>query len=320
MFKKYEGDVYLEPIDHVYIHKKTGKRYDSVTRLISKLEHEFDSEGIALAIERQSEEKKKEIYRGLDKQGILDLWKKINDEANEYGTKVHNLVEVYLLKQKWFFPKEEFDKLVLREFDKMELDFGKVAYPERILFSEKYNIAGTSDLIIDVDDEYFEILDWKGLSIDTPILTTNGWKTMGDIKIKDKVYDMNGKIVTVLHTSKIKNKKCYKISFNTNESVVSDFEHRWLISFCRERKVRDVIMTTEELFNYLNENKRSSDKIPKIRVANPIENNEIDLPIDPYVLGVWLGDGHSADSKITNMYDMVVTMKKSKNLNVVISP
>lgn len=37
-----------------------------------------------------------------------------------------------------------------------------------------------------------------------------------------------------------------------------------------------------------------------IPLAKPIESPPADLPIDPYLLGVWLGDGHSAGGSITS--------------------
>jgi hypothetical protein len=59
-------------------------------------------------------------------------------------------------------------------------------------------------------------------------------------------------------------------------------------------------MTTQEIKDYYdNLNRRYSHKILKIENAKPLNNNELNLPIDPYVLGVWLGDGHSVDTKIT---------------------
>lgn len=161
MAKKYEGLVYLEPIEHVYIHKVTNKVYKSVTTILGLIEPEFKTEEIAEAIEHQKIEKKREQYIGMSKDQIMNLWQQINDEANEYGTHIHELVETYLLKNKWYFPESDLDKKVLNEFNKMNFEVGRECYPERVVFSEEYEIAGTIDLLVDVDDEYFDIGDWK---------------------------------------------------------------------------------------------------------------------------------------------------------------
>jgi len=306
MAKLFEGPVYLEPIEHVYWHKTTGERFTSVTTTMSQIEHPFEEEQIALAISKQRGDRKKEAYVGLSKDQIIELWHQINFEATEYGTMVHEILERYLLADKFYFPDDPFEQKVIKAYDDVKFDEGDVLWPERIMFSEEFSLAGTADVVIDVGQDMFDLGDWKGLDIKTPILTTKGWKTMETIKVNDITYDMDGNVTKVLHTSKIKIKKSYKINFDNKESIIADFEHRWLISFYRGGKYKDVVMTTEELYNYVtkmnNENKRWPHKIPKVKITKALDNKYVDLPIDPYVLGVWLGDGHKVDNKITNMY------------------
>jgi hypothetical protein len=43
----------------------------------------------------------------------------------------------------------------------LEIDEGIAVWPERIPFAEQYELAGMSDLIIDIDDVYFDVLDHK---------------------------------------------------------------------------------------------------------------------------------------------------------------
>jgi len=307
--KLWEGPVYLEPIAHKYHHRVTGKIYKSVTTTLASIEPHFDAESVSGAIVNQADNVKQERYIGMNQQQILDYWQMLNDEANIYGTKVHEIVEKYLLSNKWYFPDDteegQFESKVIETFIEMAMDEGIAMWPERILFSEQYELAGTTDLIVDIDEVFFDVWDWKGLPIDTPIFTNNGWKTMGTISKSDKVYDVNGKLSKVLHTSEVKNKTCYEIKFDNNETIVSDFEHRWLVSFYRDKVFKDKVMTTEELYYYIKEmddnGKRWSHKIPKVKIAKPLENEMVNLPIDPYLFGIWLGDGHSADGKITNM-------------------
>lgn len=306
MANEHVGPVYLEPIEHVYIHRETGTKYNSVTKAIARIEPHFDAPAVAQAIFNQTDDVKNPIYVGMSVSEILDYWQMLNDEANIYGSKVHDIVERYLKANKWYFPDDPFEQKVIQGYNNLGVDEGIRMYPERIMFAEEYKIAGMSDLIIDIDSVYFDVGDWKGLPIDTPIFTNNGWKDMGTISKDDSVYDMDGEMCKILHLSDIKNKTCYKIKFDNNEEIVSDFEHRWLVSFLRDKKFKDVVMTTYEIYLYLKEfGKKSSYKLPKVKICKPLNNNKIDLPIDPYVFGVWLGDGHSADAKITNMHEDV---------------
>lgn len=165
MIKRFEGPVYLEPIEHKYIHRVTGKKYSSVTTTLASIEPHFDEEGISLAISKQMNHQKKEVYWGMTQEEILAYWKFLNDEANIYGTKVHDIVERYLLANKWYFPKDdeegEFERKVIAGFNDLKIDEGVCMWPERIMFSEKYELAGMSDLIIDIDDIFFDVLDHK---------------------------------------------------------------------------------------------------------------------------------------------------------------
>ena len=153
--------IYLEPEKHVYINEETGEVYKSVTTILSMLEEEFPAKDIARAIVNQSDEKKKEKYVGLTENQILSLWEEENRVANEYGTKVHNLLEEYLKRNKFYFPNDDDEREILNSYDELNIDLGIKYYCERILFSEKYGIAGMSDHIVDIGTEFFDINDYK---------------------------------------------------------------------------------------------------------------------------------------------------------------
>lgn len=163
--KLWEGPVFLEPIEHKYHHRTTGKIYKSVTTTLTSIEPQFDSEAVSLAISKQANSNKQERYIGLSQAQILEFWQMLNDEANVYGTMVHDIVERYLLANKFYFPDEtpqgEFEWAVIDSYNALKIDEGIAVWPERILFSEKYELAGMSDLIIDIDEVFFDVWDWK---------------------------------------------------------------------------------------------------------------------------------------------------------------
>ncbi len=165
MIKIDDSQVYLEPIEHKYIHKVSGKKYKSVTTAIKMIEPHFDAEGISLAITKQLNNVKQERYIGLSQQQILDYWQELNDIANEYGTLVHSILEKYILAKEWYFPpatKEgEFEQLVIDAYNLLKIDKGIYMKPERIMYNENYEIAGMSDLVIDISDTHFDLVDYK---------------------------------------------------------------------------------------------------------------------------------------------------------------
>lgn len=177
MVKNWKGPVSLEPIEHVYIHRDTGQRFSSVTQLIHSLVNPFDEDAVAEAIVKQPLSRKKPKYQGMSKQQILDYWHFLNDEANEYGTKIHELIEEYLFKHKVLFPSVEIDKKILKAYDDLDVDEGETVWPERIMYSPEHALAGTADLVIDINDIYFDIGDWK-TNREFNFFDSFGFKTM----------------------------------------------------------------------------------------------------------------------------------------------
>lgn len=66
---------------------------------------------------------------------------------------------------------------------------------------------------------------------------------------------------------------------------------------------RHEVMTTEQLARSLADNPTSSYSIP---LAAPVEYPAADLPVDPWLLGYWLGDGHKATATIATADDEVL--------------
>ena len=69
----------------------------------------------------------------------------------------------------------------------------------------------------------------KALALDTAIATPNGWTTMGDIKVGDKVFDEKGLACNVISVTETMNQHdCYEVVFDDGSTIIADGEHRWL--------------------------------------------------------------------------------------------
>lgn len=148
----------------------------------------------------------------------------------------------------------------------------------------------------------------KALAVDTKIPTPDGWTTMGEIKVGDTVYDENGKPCKVTLVSGIMHDhRCFKVTFSDGSEIVADAGHKWYVEsdtaleYIGEHPRRGIyegVLTTEMIsrnFKYGSRGNRNRYAIP---VAKPIVGEEKDLPIEPYTLGAWLGDGHSYSSHV----------------------
>ena len=174
------------------------------------------------------------------------------------------------------------------------------------MYHKIFKFAGTMDLLLyNTKTKKLFIADYKGLPLDTPILTANGWSEMQYLKAGDSVFDKDGNVCKIKVVSEIHDKKCLNIKFDNNENIVSDFEHRWLVSKIYSKYTKNIVMSTQEIKDYYEDkHEKYGNNIPsylqlKIINAKPLNLNDANLPIDPYVLGVWLGDGHKQDNKIT---------------------
>jgi phage terminase large subunit GpA-like protein len=141
----------------------------------------------------------------------------------------------------------------------------------------------------------------KALGLDTPIPTPEGWVRMGDIQIGDLVFGSDGSPVEVVAVSEIfEGHGCFAVTFDDGESIIADAGHQWSVSAVdgSGRNRRDETLTTTEMIERGVRSSRGRSRFA-IPVAAPLVCADADLPIDPYVLGVWLGDGNSRAAAVT---------------------
>lgn len=148
----------------------------------------------------------------------------------------------------------------------------------------------------------------KALSVNTPIPTPIGWKTMKELQPGDQVFDETGTSCNVIAVTEImQGRPCYKITFNDDTEIIADAEHEWAIqtksmrkSNCRNRfKKHDLILkTTEQMYHTQKVGKKQESNY-SIPTCKPLNYSYRELPIHPYVLGYWLGDGTRNCSGIT---------------------
>ena len=70
----------------------------------------------------------------------------------------------------------------------------------------------------------------KALDVETPIMTTTGWKRMGDLTTNDQVFDENGEPVRILAVSEVWNDRpCYEVKFSDGEVIIADENHDWYV-------------------------------------------------------------------------------------------
>jgi len=128
----------------------------------------------------------------------------------------------------------------------------------------------------------------KALPNDTVIPTPDGWKQVDEIKIGDYLFDRKGKPTKVIGVFPQGNKEVYQLTFSDGRQAKCCKEHLW--SFWNSTLTSLKTMSLEQIMasGLL---KTSNGWEYKVPVNQAVEYNKQDLPIDPYVLGIMLGDG-----------------------------
>lgn len=148
----------------------------------------------------------------------------------------------------------------------------------------------------------------KALDGDTDILTDSGFKKIKDIIVGDKVYTPKGKLVSVKNiTGAQYNRTCYEIEFSNGEVIVADENHDW--KFLDKSMNKYIVRNTKDMLERYEINKKQSQSI-SIDHCDIIEFESQKVLIDPYELGVWLGDGFSRTNKMTCHIDDYFEFKK----------
>lgn len=131
----------------------------------------------------------------------------------------------------------------------------------------------------------------KALQSDQVLPTPSGMRTHGSLKVGDFVYHPSGKAVRVLAVSPDVQVDV-EVEFFDGTTVVCHENHEWTV-YDRSRREWRTVET-----KYLESQKLVSGPKQRARfqipLYNALEGAPQTLPLDPYFLGAWLGDGSSS--------------------------
>lgn len=195
----------------------------SVTKIIGALCPPFD----AYKMSQLCSKKRKSKWYGMDPADIRAAWDGENKRSTDLGHWYHNLKEQEHLQKENVVAPIFRDDVKIAPFQQLKPG---MCYPEHLVYLSSVGIAGQVDYPEVTEDNVLNITDYKGLALDTIIPTLDGFKTMLEIEKGDIIFDGEGKLTTVVNVSEIHYNPCYKITFDTNDSVVCDHEHKWVIS------------------------------------------------------------------------------------------
>ncbi len=136
----------------------------------------------------------------------------------------------------------------------------------------------------------------KALCLETKVPTPTGYRRLGDVELGDQLIAPSGKPCNVTFvTPTMTDLKCFKIDFGYGLTVDACEDHQWVAHLTKRSGMKRIPLwdatpktyTTREIAEHL----AKSGSVAYLPMAKAADLPERDLPVDPYVLGVWLGDG-----------------------------
>jgi deoxycytidine triphosphate deaminase len=160
-------------------------------------------------------------------------------------------------------------------------------------------VLGSTFETVGLPDDLAGRLEGKALGIGTPVPTVDGWRTMGSLRVGDRVFDADGCPTPVVAATDIMlGRPCYEVCFSDGQTIVADAAHLWrtITKSARKQGGAPRIVSTTEIAAQL---RTGNEWNHHVALAGPVQYPEQSLPVDPYVLGVWLGDGTSTTAEVT---------------------
>lgn len=157
----------------------------------------------------------------------------------------------------------------------------------------------------------------KAQPLDARIVTPNGFKRMGDMKIGDEVIGRDGKPYKVSGVFPQGVRPIYKVTLSNGTSCECDIEHLWNVNSIYQRSSRKYIkgksknrddkyilhdysfktLTLREILDKgIIKHGKHNFRVP---VNDAVEFEYKPLDVDPYILGYYIGDGCYNKSAIT---------------------
>ena len=127
----------------------------------------------------------------------------------------------------------------------------------------------------------------KAQPLDARVLTPGGWTTMGELRVGDELASVDGRPSRVEGLFPQGRKQVYRVTFADGRSAECCDEHLWRVH-CRHWTSPRVISTAE--LTALLSRERYQNRVWIETFAGDFGTDE-NLPLDPWLLGLLLGDG-----------------------------
>jgi phosphate starvation-inducible PhoH-like protein len=131
--------------------------------------------------------------------------------------------------------------------------------------------------------------------LDSLLMTPGGWRKMGEIKVGDFVIGSDGKPTEVIGVFPQGKKTVYRLTMTDGANVVGCGEHLWQVKTMEDKRRNRPprVLETQEMLGNFRRHHQYRYELPVL--SAPTEFSWQPVPIEPYSLGLLLGDGCISD-------------------------
>lgn len=140
-----------------------------------------------------------------------------------------------------------------------------------------------------MDEDVF----YESLPADTPVLTPSGWVAIGHLTLDDDVIGADGKPTKVTKIMDLGRKRVYSVNLSDGRCVRCCGDHLWTVQTAGYQR-RFGVWRTHSTSYLADQNLRyGPSNTPRyfLPTVGLVEFADQETPVDPYLLGVVLGDG-----------------------------
>jgi phosphate starvation-inducible PhoH-like protein len=126
--------------------------------------------------------------------------------------------------------------------------------------------------------------------VDRQVLTPSGWQAIGSLRVGDLVIGSDGRPTPVLGVYPQGRRPVFRLSSQDGASTLCCAEHLWTVQTPDDRRrATQRVLRTDEMAGRLRRHHQHRFELPL--VSAPVEFEPREVPLDPYALGLLLGDG-----------------------------
>lgn len=155
----------------------------------------------------------------------------------------------------------------------------------------------------------------KAQPLDSEIYTPKGKRRFGDLKVGDQVFSEYGTPTKVTAIHPQGEVDTYRVTFDDGTSTECCKDHLWKVhGFLKGRTKKWGVLSTQQILDrglYVKQGKQTHHHFQLPRQGK-VKFPHKRLPIDPYLLGLWLGDGSRTSGHIACADTEIIERLKGK--------